>query len=860
MSSTQELLAMVAAAKAAEEEQRVKMEQRRQEIVLRPFQRELGTAASITTVSSVSASSTPNESADNIARSSSPPEPKPSDVALAVTSRPATLSGVLLSSPAESDEALASLRLECNRRTTENTALSNRVQQLERQLAQLEQIAQEKHMEVQRLTASHEEEIGDLQRRLEEAEAAATKAKDPKQCVREGILISKDELTSVRNDMELQERVVRVLEKENEQLIAEKKQFLTRLKTLESGFAHAEARSAFQSVSAGASLNTSSHHHDTAAVSADVVHKQMQDMRIQLQRAQTAELELRLELDQAKKEKREAERRAAAADGNKVEAAELEARALRVQLKRKDDEHAEMVKDMARKISWYVEHQEFNRVQEDMIKEQQETIQQLRLKLLEADSLVTKAGVARTDKDKQIRQLQKHVAELEEVIREKNPNSIAQLIRSCQPPIQHSAIFREMEERIKKMALELEERDRQAQSAMDRLRVESDRIRAQYHSRLEKLEEEMKVRVLNAQTRKVKELEKQLQDARKYYSEKAKEQDATISLLRRGIAPPSASTAVGAASSKSEAAEGSSSSQHPARSGRQNRSRHNSSSSMERCSVESQTEISGVHSPFPTASNVTTVLSHAVPSTASPTFASTVIALQQENVLLKQQLEAMAQTALSSVATSPSGGGAASFQLAMTLQQQLQQLHGEVALHKRLLAEAQEASRTQSNSHEDRILRLRQEHQRDLQFHKDQHDEEMRRCEERHQAELRLALDRADAILQHTKDDMTHFDTATGMPSNKKRSGVHGASPAVQEYLKLVSERLQLLEHRQAVKELDARKEIDDIRKVAQFEAAVHKQKFDLMIEQKNHEIERFRVELDTLLGDLAQLQMTQVR
>lgn len=752
-----------------------------------------------------------------------------------------------------------SLQLQVHRMGSESTNQQQRIVQLEHQLNQLEQIAQEKHMEIQRLTADHEVVVATLRRQADETQ----QSKSAKDAVRDGELVTKDALQAVRDDLKMQETIIAVLEKENAQLLQEKKSYMQRLKVLESGLANAEAKHSIQhstvpsSFTHNHSMNVSGgggggQESNAAAMSLESAQRQLQDLRLQLQRSQTVELELRMELDTSKKERREAERRAAANDGTKVEAAELEARALRIQLKRQDEEHHELVRDMGRKIVWYVDNQTFNRAQEDLLKEQQDTIQQLRLKLMEAESLVSKSGVARTDKDRQIRHLQKQVQDLEAALREKHPNSIAQLIRSCQPPIQHSAVFKEMQLKIQQLTDELKDRDTQSTAAIDRLRVESDKVRSQYQSRLEKLEEEMRVRVLNAQTRKVKELEKQLSDSRKYYTDKLKEQEQTISLLRRGIAPTSAAAVN---RSTTSAAGGAGDEQHEphnnhtrgraggSKGGVQSRymnhhHHHSTSSSPVGC----QTEIGGdVRLEFPTE-KIAVTTTH-VPSTASANFTNTVIALQQENLLLKQQLESLAQSSLASVTAAPPSAAATSFHLASSLQSQIQALHNELALSRRLLTEAQEQGRLRANEHEDRVLRLRNEYQRELSLVRDEHNDEMHRAEERFHAELKLAMDRAEGMLSQQAEMRLG-----GIGSKHHQSKSH-------DYLRLVTERLHILEHRQAAQELDAQREIEEIRRVAQFEVAVERQKADLLLQQKNQEIERFRMELDTLLSDLARLQ-----
>jgi hypothetical protein len=745
-----------------------------------------------------------------------------------------------------------SLHLQVQRMGTEHATQHQKIVQLEHQLGQLEQIAQEKHMEIQRIVADHEEVVAALREQLK----LAHQPKSAKDSIRDGELVTAAELQGVKTDLEMQERIISVLERENAQLIQEKKTFVSRLKNLENELANTKTKQSIQGggpVSAGHSLNVSSDNNNNAAMSLESAQRQLQELRLQLQRSQTIELELRIDLDTAKKERREAERRAAANDGTKVEVAELETRALRVQLKRQDEEHHELVQDLGRKIAWYVDHQTFNRVQEDLLKEQQETIQQLRLKLLEAESLVTKSGVARTDKDKQIRQLQKQVQDLETGMREKNPNSIAQLIRSCQPPVQHSAVFKEMQLKIQQLTAELKEHDAQSSAAMDRLRVESDKVRMQYQSRLEKLEEEMRVRVLNAQTRKVKELEKQLADSRKYYTEKLKEQEQAIVMLRRGITTTAKTHTTNTNANTAIDESATHDSEHHATSAaRKSKPNQTSSRYLSHVasphsrgpshSIECQTEIGGdVTSAFPTQ-RVAVTTTH-VPSTASANFTNTVIALQQENLLLKQQLEALAQSSLASVTAAPPSVAATSFHLASSLQSQIQALHNELALSRRLLTEAQEQGRLRANENEDRFIRIRAEHQRELALVREEHTEEMRRCENRCHAEVKLAMDRAEAEL------------GGSYRGGRKGSASISSSPQHQDYLRLVTERLHILEHRQASQEMDTQREVDEIRRVAQFEIAVEKQRTELLVQQKNQEIEHFRLELDTLLRDLAQLQ-----
>lgn len=818
--NTADLMAMLDKARQEEEERRQRMAQRRAD-VSRDAIRERLVAERARSPSDVDVDSAAMSDQDK-----APPQPAKAALTTSASSRSHPAAAV---PDVNYNEQLGELRLELNRKTTEATQLSNRVQHLEQQLSQLETIAQEKHMEVQRLTADHEEVVANLRRDLEAAEVAARRQADPKTCVRDGVLITKEELLHVKQDIELQEKIVAALQKENETLLSERKAVVARLKKFELGAAQMEARAA---------LNSSLSHVAADAHPAPTAPPQNEGevamLKLELKRCQTSEAELRLLVDQLRKEKRDAERRAAAGDSTRADAAELESRALRVQLKRQDTEHTEVVNDMARKIAWYVEHQEFNRAQEQLIQEQQETIHNLRLKLLEAESLVTKSGVVRTDKDKQIRALQRQVTELEDVIREKHPNSIAQLIRSCQPPVQHSAVFKELQGKIDQLTRELEDRDRVAQSALDRLRVESDKVRHQYHARLESLEEEMKTRVLHAQTRKVRDLEKQLADARKFYTEKLREQEAAMVLLRRGIGAPNK---VGTQHSSKK------------HTGKTTASSSNNNTSVTNNEGDDEGHrIDGLNTSASSAkekeqekpvavASPPQVVARQASSNPSADLLGVTSALQRENAMLKAQMELLATTAVNH---NPSSVTEGSFRLASSLQGQLQVMQGELVATRRLLLESQEALRTKSDQYEDQIRILRQQHEREIETRMQQAESHMRVIEDKHKSELKLVLDRIDASANLAPPVSTKYASKGG---------------AVQEYLNLVTERLQLLEHRQVAREIDAQREIDEIRRVAQFEHVVEKQKHELIVEQKNQEILRFRSELDRLLSDLASFQ-----
>ena len=740
--------------------------------------------------------------------------------------------------------------------------LANVKRSYEMKLESLQELLTTMQSRNEQLQSDKEElsvQLSDARAKVDDLDRRLVEKLNPKDLLARGQLITKEELAEVRGEVAMQERIVKVLEKENEILLSEKKTLTNRLKAIEKGAHELEARQNFNgkgqqqqlgglntSATTGPpSLNTS------AAGGVFATGPTIAELNLQLQRSKTTEAELRVEVDTLRKQKKDLEMKFATVDLQQVEEAKLDARNAKANLKRKDLEYTNNVTDMARKIAWYVEHQEFNNAQADLLKEREATIHQLRLKLHEMESLVTKSGVVRTDKDRQIKNLQRRALELEEALRVKNPNSIAELIRSVQPSFEQSARYKELEGTIADLNAQLLAKDKECEGMVDRLRVESDRLRAAYQLRIEKLEDEMKMRVLNAQSRKVKELEKQLTDARKYYTEKVKELEHSVVLLRRGIAP-SSSSAPGGESSTNHSSTQDDQKPQPKRAGPAKRNGQQAQQQAGQTKKEA--------SPASTASqqqhggqqedeeHVTEAAVAAFSSTqiaAGPSFSSqapALISLQRENIELKKQLEAMMQQ-VATLASTPNIASA-SFGLASSLQTQLNHLSAELALHKRLLLESQEMTRQSNQQWEDRLLQHRRDHAKELQLIRTEHDGEVIRLQSRHDQELKALIDKQEQILsQHRQDLVSGSQKVTAI-----------SSKGVQGYLEAVGVKLQLLEHRQLSREAETEREIAEIRRVAQFETALEKQKLVLAVEEKNQEIHRFKTQLDQLLSDLAQL------
>ncbi|KAH9593434.1 hypothetical protein LSM04_005118 [Trypanosoma melophagium] len=666
----------------------------------------------------------------------------------------------------------------------------------------------EKVVEICTVGASHDELLSEMSendrfRKNQEEHSSVWKA------VYSGEIVTKEELEEVRREMIMHERVVKALETDNINLHKERRALRAKLNEMENKAVNVEAK--YSILASGQSPNHGSVRQAPSVTMMSWQGEQQltqDEVSMELERQRTVVRELQLELELLRREKKDIETRLASLDAKKFEEMELELRNLRVDLKRKETDHNETVKDMARKIAWYVEHQEFNHSQEELLKEQQDIIRRLRTRLHEVGALDSEGKKMRVSKDTHVRNLTKRIVELEEALNSKYPNSIAQLIRSCQPSVQDSKLFKQLNLKIKELENALAEKDRCAEAAVTRLRVETDRMRIQYQERIEKLEEELKLRFLHAQTRRVRELEKQLSEARQALREKEREKTPPVSVEL-------------VASCNDD--------------------------HLREKQIESSSPLEEVKKPA-AAKGVGVINS----------VDETNLQLQEENKVLRSELfrvtrettkntpiipSSSSQLHLQSQLPQDAGTGVSSYHLISSMQAQINTLIAEQTIYKRLLMESQESLRDAHTRWDERLLTARQEYQLQVQRIRQEHNDEIARIQEHHQREVHSIVEQNRSAEEASRVCEKLLQSSSNDPRQSHT------------FLQSVAERLVYLERRQERKEREFAYEIAEVKRVADFELSLMKQKAEMMIEQKNHQIHEFRLQLDHLLSSLALLQ-----
>jgi hypothetical protein len=351
--------------------------------------------------------------------------------------------------------------------------------------------------------------------------------------------------------------------------------------------------------------------------------------------------------------------------------------------------------DLERKLQWYVAREATTPAQDALIAEQQQTIHELRAQLLDfeaqfarqfphltADNATGGSLVRRTEreKDAQLRALHRRIVELEEALKARRPDSVAEMIRAARPPLTESVEYRRMQAHVAELELRLRQRDEAAQRSLDALRVQSDGLRLQYQQRLERVEDELKQRLSATTSRRIKELEKALLDTRSHYSTRVRELETQLASARRAENKPPAGPA----------------------------------------GVTSGTAAANVGSSV----------------ALDPASAHRVQLAEARAIMLEQALNTYKEAMQRDATTGSSGAGAVA-----ALQSGLFAAQQEVALLNRLLAEAREQHRRTSDDAERRVASIQDATRTELQRAAAAQREEIANLERRHEAEVRLKVD-----------------------------------------------------------------------------------------------------------------------
>ncbi|XP_026228941.1 centrosomal protein of 162 kDa-like isoform X2 [Anabas testudineus] len=213
-----------------------------------------------------------------------------------------------------------------------------------------------------------------------------------------------------------------------------------------------------------------------------------------------------------------------------------------------EDKHKEEVSALRKKLQWFAENQELLDKDAGRLKAAtaeihrlKEQVEQLKVEVGKRSSEQQRKAKDKSVDTKRMRDLERQVRELEQILRHRNPNSLPALIYAAasagsqenagaptaSPPGRVTAL---LERRIQRLEAELESHDEEAKHSLRAMEQQFHRIKLRYEQRISELELELQqkqqVDVTTAETEprvsRVQSLEEELQLLKETYQQKEK--------------------------------------------------------------------------------------------------------------------------------------------------------------------------------------------------------------------------------------------------------------------------------------------------------------------------------------------------
>lgn len=294
-----------------------------------------------------------------------------------------------------------------------------------------------------------------------------------------------------------------------------------------------------------------------------VLSAEVERLQVELEAQRQREGDLKFELDRARAARKELEQRYEGIDPRRVVAEDTALAEARDTLARERAAHERQLGELEGKIKWYASNQELITANDEQLKAQKERIAQLeqQLAFYEGESAAAAVAGDKADAKKPMggrvsgakvsvggagggagakrvkelearkKELEARVKELERALEERGSSSIASLVAAARPRPEESTEVKRLNQKCAKLAEELESARNESVRKLRSLRQEYDRLRVSYESALsdarksaaaaEKREADMAKRG-GVNATKVRDLERQVEELRRFYSRKCR--------------------------------------------------------------------------------------------------------------------------------------------------------------------------------------------------------------------------------------------------------------------------------------------------------------------------------------------------
>uniref|UniRef100_A0AAR2KXR1 Centrosomal protein of 162 kDa n=1 Tax=Pygocentrus nattereri TaxID=42514 RepID=A0AAR2KXR1_PYGNA len=326
--------------------------------------------------------------------------------------------------------------------------------------------------------------------------------------------VTEEKLRLIEKEMKEQETLIQGYQLENEKLCMQVKTLQAQSKQHEEAMFTENQRLLSELAFTKEQLNRNSKQKTVGSVAASDQGYGVTELMAQVHAAQRRELQLQEEIHKLKQEKQAlqvdlhvikkerdlAKTQVMYASGDKG-----------FELKLLEERHKEEVSVLKKRLQWYAENQQLLdkdaarlRVANAETQRLTEQVEKLKMEVAKRTNQQRKKAQERAGEARRIQDLQRQVKEMEDILRRRHPNSLPALIyaaaaaggeegrSSCQhtapQPSQTTAL---LERRIHRLEAELEGRDEEAKRSLRAMEQQFQRIKLQYEQQISELEQRL---------------------------------------------------------------------------------------------------------------------------------------------------------------------------------------------------------------------------------------------------------------------------------------------------------------------------------------------------------------------------------
>ncbi|XP_066538671.1 centrosomal protein of 162 kDa [Hoplias malabaricus] len=368
------------------------------------------------------------------------------------------------------------------------------------------------HQEYSREISALKQENYSLQSKLHSLEEASKKqqwrfgeASDP---------VTEEKLKQIEKDMKEQENLIQGYQLENEKLYTQVKALQMQIKQSEEAMFTENQRLLSDLVFTKEQLKRSSKQKTVGNIAPGDQGFGVTELTLQAQAAQKREAQLQEEIHRLKQEKQ-----ALQVDLQMVRKERDLAKAQVIytsgdkgfELKLLEERHKEEVSELKKRLQWYAENQELLdkdaarlRAANAETQKLTEQVEKLKIEVTKRANLQQKKAKERAGEAKRIQDLERQVKEMEEILRRRHPNSLPALIyaaaaaggdegessrQNTAPQSSQTVVL--LERRIQRLEAELEGRDEETKRSLRTMEQQFHRIKLQYEQQISELEKQL---------------------------------------------------------------------------------------------------------------------------------------------------------------------------------------------------------------------------------------------------------------------------------------------------------------------------------------------------------------------------------